>query len=69
MAKGFDGVCVFVNDNLNSNTEIIRMSSFLPVVIANMNYAGVSGAVITQEYIDGNQDEYLLSCKSDRIKM
>ena len=28
--------------------------------IANMNYAGVSGAVITQEEIDGNQDSYLL---------
>lgn len=37
--------------------------------LANMDYAGVSGAVITQEYIDGNQDEYLLSCKSDRIKV
>ena len=37
--------------------------------IANMDYAGVSGAVITQEYIDGNQDEYLLACKGDRIKI
>ena len=40
--------------------------------LANMDYAGVSGAVITQEYIDGNQDEYLLSCKAqspDRIKI
>ena len=40
--------------------------------IANMDYAGVSGAVITQEYIDGNQDEYLLECKKvypDRIKI
>ena len=37
--------------------------------LANMDYAGVSGAVITQEYIDGNQDEYLLSCKSDRVKI
>ena len=37
--------------------------------IANMDYAGVCGAVITQEYIDGNQDEYLLSCKSERIKI
>lgn len=37
--------------------------------LANMDYAGVSGAVITQEYIDGKQDEYLLSCKSDRIKI
>ena len=37
--------------------------------LANMDYAGVSGAVITQEYIDGNQDRYLLTCKSDRIKI
>ena len=37
--------------------------------LANMDYAGVSGAVITQEYINGNQDEYLLSCKCDRIKI
>ncbi len=32
--------------------------------LANMDYAGVSGAVITQEYIDGNQDSYLLECKA-----
>ena len=40
--------------------------------IANMDYAGVSGAVITQEYIDGNQDEYLKECKKryeNRIKI
>ena len=40
--------------------------------IANMDYAGISGAVITQEYIDGNQDAYLLNCKKafpDRIKV
>lgn len=37
--------------------------------LANMDYACVSGAVITQEYIDGNQDDYLLTCKSDRIKI
>ena len=37
--------------------------------LANMGYACVSGAVITQEYIDGNQDDYLLKCKSDRIKI
>ena len=40
--------------------------------IANMDYAGVAGAVITQEYIDGNQDSYLLEAKSkypDRIKI
>ena len=40
--------------------------------IANMDYAGVSGAVITQEYIDGNQDNYLFECKKafpERIKV
>ena len=31
--------------------------------ISNMNYAGVNAAVITQEEIDGNQDEYLLKAK------
>lgn len=41
-------------------------------LIANMNYSRVSGAVITQEYIDGNQDKYLLFCKEkypDRLKI
>ena len=40
--------------------------------IANMNYAGVSASVITQEYIDGNQDSYLLECKKaypDRLRV
>lgn len=40
--------------------------------IANMDYAGVSGAVITQEYIDGNQDDYLKECKKiykNRVKI
>jgi predicted TIM-barrel fold metal-dependent hydrolase len=40
--------------------------------IANMDYAQVSGAVITQEYIDGNQDSYLIEAKEkypDRIKI
>ncbi|MGN1444288.1 MAG: amidohydrolase family protein [Acutalibacteraceae bacterium] len=40
--------------------------------IANMDYAGVSGAVITQEEIDGNQDSYLLSAKErypERLKI
>lgn len=42
------------------------------MLIANMNYAGVSGAVITQEEIDGNQDNYLLNVKNaypDRLKI
>lgn len=41
-------------------------------LIANMDYACVNGAVITQEYIDGNQDEYLLTARAkypDRIKI
>lgn len=41
-------------------------------LIANMDYACVSGCVVTQEYIDGNQDGYLLSAKakySNRIKI
>ncbi len=42
------------------------------MLLANMDYAGVSGAVITQEEMDGNQDAYLLSVKEkypDRIKV
>ena len=42
------------------------------MLIANMDYAQVSGCVVTQEYIDGNQDAYLLKCKEkypDRIKI
>lgn len=38
--------------------------------ISNMNYAGVSAAVVTQEYIDGIQNQYLMeSCKKfpDRL--
>lgn len=41
-------------------------------LIANMDYAGVSGCVVTQEYIDGNQDDYLLACKEkykNRLKI
>ncbi len=40
--------------------------------ISNMDYAGVCGAVITQEYIDGNQDSYLIEARAkypDRIKV
>lgn len=31
--------------------------------ISNMDYAGVSAAVITQEYLDGEQNDYLLKVK------
>ncbi len=40
--------------------------------IANMDYAGINAAVITQEEIDGNQNEYLLEAKAkypDRLKI
>ena len=33
------------------------------MLIANMDYARVNACVVTQEYIDGNQDEYLLEAK------
>lgn len=42
------------------------------MLISNMDYAGVNGAVITQEEIDGNQDDYLLNAKaaySDRLRI
>lgn len=42
------------------------------MLISNMDYAGVNGAVITQEEIDGNQDDYLLTAKAkypDRLKI
>ena len=41
-------------------------------LIANMDYAQVNACVVTQEYIDGNQDEYLLASKAkypDRIQI
>ncbi len=52
----------YMNDGFNSAERFI----------ANMDYAGVNGAVITQEEIDGNQNEYLLKAKSqypDRLKI
>ena len=42
------------------------------MLIANMNYAGVNGAVIVGEVMDGNQDAYFLSAKQkypDRFKI
>lgn len=42
------------------------------MLIANMDYARVSGGVCVQEIMDGNQDDYLLSVKrtyGDRIKI
>lgn len=42
------------------------------LLLSNMDYAGVNCAVVTQEYIDGNQNDYLLQVKKkypDRIKI
>ena len=42
------------------------------MLISNMDYAGVSAAVVTQEVIDGNQNAYLRAVKTkytDRIKI
>ncbi len=39
----------YMNDGVNSAERLL----------ANMDFAQVAGAVVTQEYIDGNQDEYL----------
>lgn len=33
------------------------------IFISSMDYAGVAAAVVTQEYIDGNQNDYLLRVK------
>ena len=52
----------YMDDNRNTAERLI----------ASMDYARVNGAVITQEYMDGNQDEYLLKAKAkypDRIKV
>lgn len=72
--NGFvDGRPVFALDNGKSNFggEIRQMmppfmlsgENTAEMLISNMDYAGVNGAVITQEEIDGNQDSYLLSAK------
>ena len=77
-----DGKAVFALENGKSNFggEIRQMmppymingENTADMLISNMDYAGVNGAVITQEEIDGNQDEYLIAAKSkypDRLKI
>lgn len=44
---------------------MIDSSNTAECLISNMDYAGVSGAVVTQEVIDGNQNEYLLQIKKE----
>ena len=51
---------------------MVNGKNTVDMLIANMDYARVSGCVVTQEYIDGNQDEYLLMCKErypDRMRI
>lgn len=77
-----DGKAVLALENGKSNFggEIRQMmppymingENTADMLISNMDYAGVNGAVITQEEIDGNQDEYLIAAKSkypDRLKI
>lgn len=77
-----DGKAVFALKNGKSNFggEIRQMmppymlngENTADMLISNMDYAGVNGAVITQEEIDGNQDSYLLTAKSqypNRLKI
>lgn len=77
-----DGRPVYGTENGKSNFggEIRQMTppyllnteNPIECLIANMNYAQVNGAVITQEYIDGNQDAYLKEVKKkypDRIQI
>lgn len=68
------GRAVFALENGKSNFggEIRQMmppymingENTAEMLIANMDYAGVNGAVITQEEIDGNQNNYLLKAKA-----
>ena len=77
-----DGKPVYALENGRSNFggEVRQMippymlngENTAEMLISNMDYAGVNGAVMTQEEIDGNQDEYLLSVKEkypERLKI
>lgn len=77
-----DGKPVYALENGRSNFggEIRQMmppymlngENTAEMLISNMDYAGVNGAVMTQEEIDGNQDKYLLSAKEkypERLKI
>lgn len=43
---------------------MIDGANTVEMLISNMNYARVSAAVVTQEYIDGNQDDYLIKSRA-----
>ena len=51
---------------------MVNGENTVEMLVSNMDYAGVNGAVITQEEIDGNQDQYLLTAKKeypDRLRI
>lgn len=51
---------------------LLETENTVEYLIANMDYAQVNGAVVTQEYIDGNQNAYLKSVREkypDRVKI
>lgn len=51
---------------------MVNGENTVEMLLSNMDYAGVSGAVAVQEVMDGNQDAYLLSIKKKhghRIKI
>ena len=51
---------------------MVNGENTVEMLLSNMDYAGVNGAVITQEEIDGNQDQYLLTAKKeypDRLRI
>ena len=51
---------------------IVDNRNTIDKLLANMDYAGVYGCVVTQEYIDGNQDDYLCLVREkypDRVRV
>jgi hypothetical protein len=77
-----DGKPVYALENGKSNfggetrqmmpPYMLNGENIAELLISNMDYACVNGAVITQEEIDGNQNKYLLTAKEkfpDRLKI
>lgn len=55
-----DGRCSFMGEERQMLPPfMIDGRNTAEIFLSNMNYAQVSAAVITQEFIDGNQDDYL----------
>jgi hypothetical protein len=55
-----NGLCTFNGEfRLMMPPYMIDGRNTVEMFMANMDYAGVNGAVITQEFIDGDQNDYL----------